>query len=296
MPQVNTTYQHVHIIGCGDIGLRVAQRWQRQDIDLIGVVRSASSRDHMQGEGVSAAICDLGQTVCCLPELQADSLIYYFVPPPSTGQHDEHSRKFLECLGQQDMVPSRIVAISTTGVYGDRGGDLVTEEALPNPQVDRARRRYDMECQLRQWCDKRGTDLIILRVGGIYGPGRLPLERIRKGIPILQEQLAPKTNRIHAEDLADICVAAAKVNQHYRVYNISDGTDSNMSEYFLTLADYFGLPRPPQVDWAEAERVMSPGMLSYLCESRRVSNARMLQELGVELKYPDLMSGLEGCK
>ena len=69
-----------------------------------------------------------------------------------------------------------------------------------------------------------------------------------------------------------------------------------MSEYFLTLADYFGLPRPPQVDWAEAERVMSPGMLSYLRESRRVSNARMLQELDVTLKYPDLKTGLASCK
>ena len=111
----------------------------------------------------------------------------------------------------------------------------------------------------------------------------------------MQEQLAPKTNRIHAEDLAEICLAAARVEQRYRVYNVSDGTDSNMSEYFLTLADYFGLPRPPQVDWAEAERVMSAGMLSYLRESRRVSNARMLKELGVHLRYPDLLTGLASC-
>lgn len=296
MAQGNTTYRHVYLIGCGDIGLRVAQRWRRQQVALTGLVRRAVSREHMLREGVSVQVCDLAETECCLPAFGQDALIYYFVPPPATGQTDTHCEQFIRCLERQAKIPARIVAISTTGVYGDRGGAWVSEEAEPNPQVDRARRRYDMECQLRQWCDKQGTELIILRVGGIYGPGRLPLERIQKGVPILHEQLAPKTNRIHAEDLADICIAAANVDQHYRVYNVSDGSDSNMSEYFLALADYFGLPRPPQVDWAEAERVMSPGMLSYLRESRRVSNARMLKELKITLKYPDLMSGLESCK
>lgn len=295
MTQVKTTCRHVYIIGCGDIGLRVAARWQQRQVTVSGVVRSVASSERLRSHVVSAIACDLSQTSCCLPRLEQASLIYYFVPPPTTGQHDQHCRRLLHCLDEQAAKPSRIVAISTTGVYGDRGGEWVTEDAPPNPQVDRARRRYDMECQLRLWCEQRAVDLIILRVGGIYGPGRLPLERIKNGVPILQEQLAPKTNRIHAEDLADICVAAAQVDQRYRVYNISDGTDSNMSEYFLTLADYFGLPRPPQVDWAEAERVMSAGMLSYLRESRRVSNARMLKELGVSLRYPDLVSGLQSC-
>lgn len=296
MAQANTTYQHVYIIGCGDIGTRVASRWLQRHVDVTGLVRSDTSVQHLQTQGFPALACDLGQTECCLPNLHGASLIYYFTPPPAAGQTDTHCRQLLQCLEQQDVTPARIVAISTTGVYGDRGGDLVTEEEPPNPQVDRARRRYDMECQLRQWCAQHSVDLIILRVGGIYGPGRLPLDRIQKGIPILYEHLAPKTNRIHAEDLANICMAAAEVDQRYRVYNVSDGTDSNMSEYFLTLADYFGLPRPPQVDWAEAERVMSAGMLSYLRESRRVSNARMLQELDVKLQYPDLKSGLESCK
>jgi nucleoside-diphosphate-sugar epimerase len=296
MTQANTTYQHVYLIGCGDIGQRVAQRWRQAHVALTGIVRSADSQEHLRLQGVSARVCDLARPGCCLPELEQASLIYYFVPPPTTGQSDAHCQHLLHCLTQQSVTPLRIVAISTTGVYGDHGGGWVSEETAPNPQVDRARRRYDMECQLRQWCDSHGTDLIILRVGGIYGPGRLPLQRIQNGVPILQEQLAPKTNRIHADDLAEICVAAAKVDRHYRVYNVSDGSDSNMSEYFLTLADYFDLPRPPQVDWAEAERVMSPGMLSYLRESRRVSNSRMLQELGVKLRYPDLKSGLESCR
>ena len=297
MAQSNTTYYpQVYIAGCGDIGVRVARRWQQQRMTVTGIVRSDSSVQQLNAQELPALACDFGLTACCLPALAPASLIYYFVPPPAAGQHDSHCRQFLHCLDQQGVTPLRIVAISTTGVYGDRGGELVSEEAPPNPQVDRAYRRYDMECQLRAWCEQHGVDLIILRVGGIYGPGRLPLERIRKGIPILQQALAPKTNRIHAEDLAEICVAAARVDKRYRVYNVSDGSDSNMSEYFLTLADFFKLPAPPQVDWAEAECVMSPGMLSYLRESRRVSNARMLQELDVTLKYPDLKTGLASCK
>ena len=295
MTQTNTTYPQVLIVGCGDIGSRVARRWQQRQVAVSALVRSTVSAAQLQMQGVVARACDLVQPDCCVAPLEPASLIYYFAPPPAAGQTDTHCRQLLQCLDAQVARPARIVAISTTGVYGDHGGALVSEDEPPKPQVDRARRRYDMECQLRQWCEQRGVDLIILRVGGIYGPGRLPLERIKNGVPILQEQLAPKTNRIHAEDLADICVAAAEVDQRYRVYNVSDGTDSNMSEYFLTLADYFGLPRPPQVDWSEAERVMSAGMLSYLRESRRVSNARMLNELGVHLRYPDLLTGLASC-
>jgi nucleoside-diphosphate-sugar epimerase len=291
-----TPYSNVIIAGCGDIGTRVARRWQSCETSVTGLVRSAASLARLSQEGIPAVACDLSDPASCLPIVSHAVLIYYFLPPPSHGQIDSHCQRFLHCLDDQHARPARIVAISTTGVYGDRGGEIVTEETPPNPQVDRARRRYDMECRLRRWCEQHAVDLIILRVGGIYGPGRLPLERIQQGTPILKEALAPKTNRIHAEDLANICIAAALVEQHYRVYNISDGTDSNMSEYFLTLADYFGLPRPPQVDWDEAERIMSAGMLSYLRESRRVSNARMLNELGVTLQYPDLKSGLKSCK
>jgi len=297
MIQSSTTYYpHVYIVGCGDIGARVAQRWQQRQHSVTGIVSSNASATLLQQKHIPAHACDISLASCCLPVIERDALLYYFVPPPKSGVLDLHCRQFLSCLDQQTARPKRLVAISTTGVYGDRGGELVDEEAEPKPMVDRARRRYDMECQLKTWCGQNHCDLIILRVGGIYGPGKLPLERIKKGIPILREEDAPKTNRIHADDLAQICVAAAEVDQHYRVYNVSDGTDSNMSEYFLTLADYFGLPRPPQVDWDEAERSMSAGMLSYLRESRRVSNERMLKELDIKLVYPDLVSGLESCK
>jgi nucleoside-diphosphate-sugar epimerase len=240
-------------------------------------------------------VSDFNDPTVDLPTLLKNSLIYYFVPPPPSGMKDTRCAHFLQALNDQADRVARIVVISTTGVYGDCAGERVDETRTPAPQADRARRRLDMETQLRRWCDENQVALIILRVGGIYGPGRLPLQRIREGVPVLYPELAPSTNRIHADDLADICVAAARVEFSFRIYNVSDGSDSNMTEYFFTLADYFHLPRPPTIGWEQAEQSISKGMLSYLRESRRVDNTRMLTELVSRLRYPDLQAGLATC-
>ena len=148
MTSGKTPYRHVYIAGCGDIGTRVARRWQAQGIAVTGIVRSTDSCDRLAQAGIDAVQCDLAQSACCLPQFEPQSLIYYFSPPPSQGQTDTHVHQLLACLAQQPHIPARIGAISTTGVYGDRGGDKVSEDEPPNPQVDRARRRYDMELSL----------------------------------------------------------------------------------------------------------------------------------------------------
>ena len=157
-------------------------------------------------------------------------------------------------------------------------------------------RRHDAERQLNDFAASTGLDLVVLRVGGIYGPGRLPARRLRNRIPIIHEHLAPKTNRIHADDLARVCEAAARHGRPGEIYNVSDGTDSNMTEYFRLIADHLGLPRPPEIDWLEAENSLSEGMLSYLRESRRLDNRKMLRELGVTLEYPTLQDWLATLK
>jgi nucleoside-diphosphate-sugar epimerase len=287
-----TPYENVIIVGCGDIGRRVASRWQAHQLEVTGLVTSQDSINKLEIQGVKACQINLDMTDPVIPAIAANSLVYYFVPPPANGIIDTRVQHFLAQLTRQAILPRRIIAISTSGVYGDCGGDVVTEDKPPNPMVDRGRRRFDMEIQLRDWCEQNEVELVILRVGGIYGAKRLPLKRIMNRVPVLHESLAPKTNRIHEEDLADICVAAAKVGTRYRVYNVSDGTESNMTEYFYTLADHFNLPRPPAVDWQEAEQKLSKGMLSYLRESRRLDNSRMLKELDIKLQYPNLKQAL----
>jgi nucleoside-diphosphate-sugar epimerase len=139
------------------------------------------------------------------------------------------------------------------------------------------------------------VDLIILRVPGIYSPGRLPVERVRQGVPVLIETDAPWSNRIHADDLAAACFAAARCGRSGQAYNISDGHPTTMTDYFWRIADLYGLPRPPAISMAEARRVLSPSMLSFLEESKRLDTRRMRDELGVALRYPDLASGLPTC-
>ena len=292
MQQKDKPFDTILIIGCGDIGRRVAKIWRDQGYHVHGVVRSAHSAAQLEKAGIQPHLADLDAHDTTLPELPSENaLLYYFAPPPSSGQKDTRIQHFLSQLAQQPA-PARIIAISTSGVYGDQQGQLVTEQTPPNPQVDRARRRYDAEKQLQDYSQQYQVGLTLLRVGGIYGPGRLPLQRLREQIPMLHEHLAPQTNRIHADDLAQVSVAAARAEAAGEIYNVSDGCNSNMTEYFNTIADFFGLPRPPLVDWKEAEQCISKGMLSYLRESRRMDNSKMLKELGVQLQYPDLETGL----
>ncbi len=279
----------VFIVGCGDIGRRVAARWA--GVPVSGLVRSAASAEQLQQAEITPWLANLDEPASLKDLPVAGALVYYFAPPPATGTADPRMQHFLAAINPVQL-PTRIVYISTSGVYGDRGGELINEDTPPNPQVDRARRRFDAEQQLRRFGQTRGVDVVILRVGGIYGPGRLPVKRLQGRVPIIHEHLAPSTNRIHAEDLAQICVAAARRGRPDTVYNVSDGTDSNMTEYFNTVADFLKLPRPPTIDWEEAERTLSVGMMSYLKESRRMDNRRMLEELGITLQYPSLEAGL----
>ena len=288
-------FSFVVIVGYGDIGQRLAAIWQEKGLNVSGLARSAVSQQAMQAQRVEPALADLSKPESLQNLNLADTLVYYFAPPPRHGQTDPHMANFLAAV-EADKLPARIVAISTSGVYGDCQGDIVTEDRPTNPQVDRAHRRLNMEQQLRNWGTDNNVPVVILRVGGIYSCERLPLERIKKGIPLIHKHLSPKTNRIHADDLAQVCVAAALKGKADNIYNVSDGCESNMTEYFLTLADFFNLPRPPLVGWDEANEKIGEGMLSYLKESRRMDNTKMIEELGVTLKYPDLHSGLKPCK
>ncbi len=293
MNSINTSYGSVWIVGCGDIGRRVAGLWLSSVDEMTGIESCAPSAAILARLGIASAQCNLDDLEPRLPEMSTSTLLYYFIPPPAGGIKDTRCQHFLASLSVQLVKPARIIAISTTGVYGDCGGELIDEDQLPRPKVDRARRRFDMESQLKIWCERYNVPLILLRVGGIYGPRRLPLKRIKQGVPVLKEKLAPKTNRIHEDDLAQICVAAANSTFDFRIYNVSDGSHSNMTEYFFTLADHFDLPRPPALDWEQAEKEISKGMLSYLRESRRIDNSRMLSELDINLRYPTLESALQ---
>ncbi len=285
-------HDEILIVGCGDIGRRVATLLVADGREVAGLVSSEESVAPLVEVGIRPLVANLNDPGEVQGLAGGNSLVFYFAPPPGGGITDPKVRNFCAAMVGA-KAPKRLVYISTSGVYGDCGGAVVTEDTPANPQTSRAKRRYDAEQVLRQWGEAQSVDVIILRVTGIYGPGRIPVFRLQDGHPLLCLEESSPTNRIHADDLAQVCIAAAEKGRAGEVFNVSDGHPSTMTEYFLAIAEQVGLPRPPLISMAEAKKVMTPLMLSYLTESRRMDNSRMLNRLGVKLRYPTLVEGLK---
>jgi nucleoside-diphosphate-sugar epimerase len=284
----------IFIVGCGDIGRRVANLEIVAGHAVTALARSDSAAAMLarQNIGILRGDLDRPESLTSLPPNPA--ALYYFAPPPPAGTDDPRLRSLLAAF-KPETLPERLVYISTSGVYGDCSGAWIDEDWPLNPKSDRGRRRWAAERMLREWSERHGAPIVILRAPGIYGPGRLPVERIRRGVPVLYERESPWSNRIHADDLAAACYAAARHSRPGQAYNVSDGHPSTMTDYFWRIADLYGLPRPPAISLAEARRVLSPNLLSFLEESRRLDNRRMIKELEINLRYPDLDSGLKVC-
>ncbi len=285
---------HAFIIGCGDIGQRVARLWQAAGGSVGALARSAGRAQSLVGSGITPISGDLDRPDSLHDLPVKNSVLFYFAPPPGDGQGDPRMRATLAALTPSNW-PARIVYISTTGVYGDCQGAWVTEDTPANPRSARGARRLDAENALHDWHRTTGVPVVILRVPGIYGPGRLPVERIKQGAPVVRNEESPYSNRIHADDLARTCIAATEKGRAGAIYNVSDGHPTSMTDYFYRVADLLGLPRPPAVSMAEARLSLTPGMLSFIEESRRIDNSKMREELGVELLYSGLESGLAAC-
>ena len=273
------------IVGCGDIGLRLATLYNKQ---VNAVVRTKESKCALQEKGITAVCSDFDNENEKVDWPDGTKQLFWFVPPPKHGESDTRLHNAFATL------PSRvkkIVLISTTGVYGDCDAEWVTESQTPNPRADRAKRRLSAELQLQDWAESKAVDWVILRVPGIYAIDRLPIARIHQGTPMVQAEESGWTNRIHADDLARVCQLAMQSDfANQQIFNATDGHPSTMTDYFDAIADFIGLPRPPKITLAEAEQQLSGGMLSYLKESRKISNAKLLETFDLKLQYPSLGS------
>lgn len=276
------------IAGCGDIGQRIAQLARTQGHHVTGIVRSHESAARLTEQGITALQTDLAAPQVLPPAEQ----LYYCAAPPKTGHTDPTLKAFLHALANP---PQRIVYISTSGVYGNCNGAWIDENQPLNPESDRAHRRVDAETTLAHWCTDRQVEYVILRVPGIYGPGRLPRARLQKKLPVVHAAESPFTNRIHADDLAGLCIAAMQHGTSTHAYNVSDGNPTTMADYFTRCAQLLDLPAPPQVSFAEAQQQFTPAMLSFLRESKRLKTHKMQAELHYTLRYPTLSAGLPAC-
>ncbi len=277
---------NIFIIGFGDIGRRVAKLELQKGSEITALTRTPKQ---LQDIWLIQGDLDQPETLIKLPT--KNSMLYYFAPPAAKGISDQRMQNWLDSLTPENL-PQKIIYISTTGVYGDQRSARVDENTPPQPQTARAKRRLDAEQKLNQWSKIHNIPAVILRVAGIYSRERLPVDAVRQRRPVLHPDEAPCSNRIHADDLARVCIAASRHQTATTIYNVTDGQISTMTDYYHGIADAFGLPRCPEITRAQAQQQLSPAMLSYLDESRRIDNHKMLEELDVTLTYPNLASGL----
>jgi nucleoside-diphosphate-sugar epimerase len=274
------------IIGCGDIGLRVAKQLARSH--RIYALTSQKTRfQELRAVGATPILGDLDKPDSLWRLSGLAETIIHLAPPQNTGDRDCRTRNLTRILAQGSSSVRRLIYVSTTGVYGNHDGDRVSEVTPVNPQSTRAKRRVDAENSLRLWAPAHGVVLTILRVPGIYAVDRLPVERIQAGTPALMASEDAYSNHIQSDDLARLVCAAVYHGKPQRVINACDGGETKMGDYFDAVADAFGLARPPRLPGAELEKIVSPMLWSFMRESRRVTNGR-LPELKTPLHYPSV--------
>ncbi|HEX7888334.1 MAG TPA: NAD-dependent epimerase/dehydratase family protein [Ramlibacter sp.] len=289
----------VLIVGCGDVGLRVA-RALPPAVRVLALTSTPSRASLLRARGITPLPGNLDdpRTLARLAGL-ADHVIH-LAPPASEAQDQWWRDRRTQALLQSQRLrtaPRSFVYASTSGVYGDCGGDRAVEARAVAPRTPRAQRRADAERQVRFFARATGARASILRVPGIYAPDReggTPRDRLLKGTPVLAAGDDVYTNHIHADDLARTVVAALWRGRPLRTYNANDDTELKMGDYFDFAADLYGLPRPPRVARSTAQEQLPLVLLSFMGESRRLDNGRMKRELRVRLSHPTVASGLRG--
>lgn len=285
--------QRLLIIGCGDVGVRVAAI-VRKHTRVIALTSSVEKIAVLRDLGITPLLGNLDKADSLARLSGLANRILHLAPPAAEGIVDGRTRRLLTSLAHRTM-PAKLVYGSTSGVYGDCGGQWVSEVRPVNAQTDRGHRRVNAEAEVRFFGRYTQTATCVLRIPGIYAPDReggTPRSRLEKRLPVLTTGDDVYTNHIHADDLARACHLALWRGAPQRIYHVNDDTVLMMGDYVDLAADLYGLPRPPRVSRQEANRQLAPSMLSFMAESRRLVNRRMKDELGLKLRYPTVHTGL----
>ncbi len=265
-------------IGHGFSARALAPLLIRQGWRVIGTTRSPAKFGLLERQGVEPLLWPGAS----LPSNEATHLLTSVAPndagdPVLNDMKDQlKAAKHLEWVGY----------LSTTGVYGDHGGDWVDEEAPLTPSTKRGRARVDAEAA---WAEL-GLPLHIFRLAGIYGPARGPFAKVRNGTARRIIKEGQVFSRIHVEDIAATVLASIERPNPGAAYNVCDDDPAPPQDVLAHAAELLNLPIPPAVPFEEAE--MTPMARSFYADSKRVKNERIKAELGVQLKYPDYKTGL----
>jgi len=284
--------QRVLIIGCGDVGLRAAAALPAR-VRVLALTSTPGRRAELRARGITPLSGNLDEAATLRRLAGLATRVLHLAPPPGEGSDDPRTRALLSALRRRTP-PAALVYGSTSGVYGDCAGEWVTETRPLRAGTPRAQRRVAAE-RLVRFHGRSGLRTSILRIPGIYAPDReggTPRERLQRGTPVLRTEDDVYTNHIHANDLARACVAALWRGAAQRVYHASDDTQLKMGDYVDLAARLYGLPLPRRISRLEAQAQLSPMLLSFMSESRRLDNTRLKHELRIALRYPDVTSGL----
>ncbi|MCZ4347824.1 SDR family oxidoreductase [Devosia neptuniae] len=256
-------------------------------VSIHGTVRSVEKAERLKADGITPHLFDGTQPGATLgPALRAATHVIFSIAPgadgdPALGQHrgDLDAATGLEWL----------CYYSTVGVYGDFGGAWIDESAPLVPRNERSDRRVAAEQAWRDYAAERGVPLTILRLAGIYGPGRSTFDKLEQGKSRRIVKPGQVFNRIHVDDIGRITAlaATAKLNG---TFNLSDDEPAPPQEVIAHAADMLGVEPPPEQAFDTAE--MTPMQRSFYADNKRCSNAAIKKALGIELLYPTYREGL----
>jgi nucleoside-diphosphate-sugar epimerase len=277
------------LVGSGYLGNYIINILLGNDLsyDIVELARTKKNRP----DTVESIKIDLDSNNLELKSFNNGRIIY-MAPPSIMSLKDERMGNFLKSLEIINI--KQFIYISTSGVYGNCNGALVDESWKVNPSTDRAKRRVSAELQLTDYCNQRNINLIILRVPGIYGKGRLPIDRIKSGEPIIKKEESRVTNLLHVEDLARLVVAGLKMdNKHMcEIINVSDGNPVSSTDYYERISKILGIKISNYITYEEARVIYTEKRLSFMNESRVLNIDKMNKMLPGCVKYQSLDDGI----
>ncbi len=269
-------------LGHGYCAQALADRLMPLGWTVLGTTRSAEKAGEIAQTGVRPVMWEEVTLRAALAEAS-----HVLVSASPRDGADPSIAVLGEALRERASALDWVGYLSTTGVYGDHDGDWVDETTPLEPSTERGQLRVMAE---REWQSIPGLPLHIFRIAGIYGPGRGPFNKVRKGTARRLIKPGQVFSRIHVEDIAQVLHASIARPNPGAAYNVCDDDPAPPQDVIALAADLLGVERPPEVPLEEAD--MSPMARSFYAENKRVSNARIKNELGVDLKYPDYRAGL----
>lgn len=269
------------ILGFGYSARHFVRKFGGSFSHIAGTVRDPARRDDLAGIELHG-FSDSRSADAMVDRIREADVVLVSIPPGSAGD------PALMALGDVLAAGRRkVVYLSTIGVYGDHAGGWVDESTPPQSALDRARMRVAAE---RAWTETANGDVAILRLAGIYGPGRNALVTLRSGTARRIIKPGQVFNRIHVDDIASAIMAAINHNST-GTWNVCDDEPAPPQDVIAYATQLIGIAPPAEKAFATAE--MSAMARSFYASSARVSNARLKHELGVTLAYPTYRHGLD---